>query len=404
MKSLSKEYVEIMEEYLGGFPASDIEGFAYSLDNPIEMVGRQDELNEIIRTLKNDEDLYLTGAPGSGRYSLIRQASKEVNAALLPINCVRARDGASFVRLFIREIFCSFGVKHRNLILQKLICINSSCQDDIFIVRDREDVPILMNGNLDKESLWLVFNHVISSIQEIINDVGGRSVILLNQFSHIRSWDRTGKWEEFLTDKVKCDPGVSYIILGTVAEEYSNLIVNNDNSIKLLELRPLPRHIIMAWARQELHLNHLSFDFMDGAHDLFLEIVQGHIGDARIILSQLILICKPNEEIKSAKLRQALDNILKDFSAIFETLLFMLPYSQLQLIECFAVESTKKPHKKDYREKYGLSKGGTLQAALKGLQQKGLIYGAEYGHQLTLPIFSYWIRSNKKSSMSLDGW
>ena len=42
--------------------------------------------------------------------------------------------------------------------------------------------------------------------------------------------------------------------------------------------------------------------------------------------------------------------------------------------------------------KHGLSRGGSLQVSLTGLQHKGLIYSAEQGYQLALPLLALWLR------------
>jgi hypothetical protein len=39
-----------------------------------------------------------------------------------------------------------------------------------------------------------------------------------------------------------------------------------------------------------------------------------------------------------------------------------------------------------------LSRGSSLQGAIAGLQHKGLIYGAEQGYRLALPLFALWLR------------
>jgi hypothetical protein len=72
--------------------------------------------------------------------------------------------------------------------------------------------------------------------------------------------------------------------------------------------------------------------------------------------------------------------------------LVLLPASQAQLLESLALDPTDKPQSREYITKHSLSRGGTLQGALLGLQHKGLIYGAEYGYRLALPLFALWLR------------
>jgi hypothetical protein len=57
-----------------------------------------------------------------------------------------------------------------------------------------------------------------------------------------------------------------------------------------------------------------------------------------------------------------------------------------------ALDPTEKPQSRDYIQKHGLSRGGSLQGALTGLQHKGLIYNAEQGYQLALSLLALWLR------------
>jgi hypothetical protein len=57
-----------------------------------------------------------------------------------------------------------------------------------------------------------------------------------------------------------------------------------------------------------------------------------------------------------------------------------------------ALDPTNKPQSRDYINKHHLSRGGSLQGAIAGLQHKGLIYGAELNYRIALPLFALWIR------------
>ena len=84
--------------------------------------------------------------------------------------------------------------------------------------------------------------------------------------------------------------------------------------------------------------------------------------------------------------------MLQDLSMTFASLLMLLPASQVQLLQCLALDPTQKPQSREYIQKHGLFRGGSLQGALSGLQQKGLIYGSQQGYRLALPLLALWIR------------
>jgi hypothetical protein len=120
--------------------------------------------------------------------------------------------------------------------------------------------------------------------------------------------------------------------------------------------------------------------------------VQGHFGDAMALIRRLKTLSQPDGLISADQVQQAIQELLKDLSIIFESLLMLLPASQVQLLECLALDPTEKPQSREYIQKHGLSRGGSLQGALTGLQQKGLIYGSKLGYRLALPLLALWIR------------
>ncbi len=84
--------------------------------------------------------------------------------------------------------------------------------------------------------------------------------------------------------------------------------------------------------------------------------------------------------------------LVEDLALTFESLLLLLPSSQVRVLESLALDPTDSPHSREYIQKHGLSRGGGLQGALASLQQKGLVYGAEYGYRITMPLLAFWLK------------
>jgi MoxR-like ATPase len=86
---------------------------------PQDLVGRQQELQQVSQILSIDGDLLITGVPGSGRRSLIRWAAQKVKARVLEIDCLRTTDGKRFLQLFAESLMATFTApKERALIGQ----------------------------------------------------------------------------------------------------------------------------------------------------------------------------------------------------------------------------------------------------------------------------------------------
>jgi hypothetical protein len=99
-----------------------------------------------------------------------------------------------------------------------------------------------------------------------------------------------------------------------------------------------------------------------------------------------------NTLITEEDVKKAIKGLLKDLSMTYESLLMLLPANQVHLLESLAIDPTDKPQSKEYIQKHGLSRGGSLQGALTGLQHKGLIYNAENGYRLAMPLLALWLK------------
>ena len=83
---------------------------------------------------------------------------------------------------------------------------------------------------------------------------------------------------------------------------------------------------------------------------------------------------------------------MEDLSLTFESLILLLPPSQVRVLESLALDPTDSPHSRDYIQKHQLSRGGGLQGALASLEQKGLVYGPDYGYRMTMPLLAFWLK------------
>ncbi|HEY9653130.1 MAG TPA: ATP-binding protein, partial [Coleofasciculaceae cyanobacterium] len=210
-------------------------------------------------------------------------------------------------------------------------------------------------------------------------------------FPHIRSWDKHRVWETFLRQELNRQTHVNYVLVATIAET-STHPEETDSSLEIVQMAPLSNDVVAAWVQDVLHIKGLTFDPRSQALELFLNAVQGHLGDASALVRRLKSVQVADGLIRNAQVEQAIQELLADLSMVFESLLMLLPANQAHLLESLALDPTDKPQSRDYIHKHGLSRGGSLQGAIAGLQHKGLIYGSEQGYRLALPLLALWLR------------
>lgn len=357
-------------------------GYILDLATPLQLIGRSAEFQHVVEVLARDGDLLITGVPGSGRRTLVRGAAQEVGAIALEIDCIRAIDGQRFVQLLAEAISPNWQPEK----IQSWVAQNAS---EFFIWNPEGKLKIL--PSLNQKQLWQAFEILLQLTQIIAVDLQQRVVLILQSFPHIRSWDRNNLWEATFRREIKAQTEVNYVLIATIAETSQHTDENN-YPLETIQLPPLDKDVLGLWAREMLHTQGLKFDSRSCALQLFLDAVKGHIGDAMALIRRLQTLCHTDELITEEHVQQAIAGLLKDLSITFESLLMLLPANQVHLLECLALDPTAKPQSKEYIQKHGLSRGGSLQGALTGLQHKGLIYNAEQGYRLALPLLGLWLQ------------
>jgi hypothetical protein len=352
------------------------------LATPLQLIGRSAEFQHIVEVLARDGDLLITGVPGSGRRTLVKGAAQAVGAIVLEIDCIRAIDGQRFVQLLAETI-------SQNWQLEKIKGWVAENASEFFVWNPEGKLKLL--SSLNQKQMWQAFEILLQLPQMIATDLQQRVVLILQSFPHIRSWDRNNLWETTFRREIKAQTEVSYVLIATIAET-SQQPDETDYPLETMQLPPLAKDVLGLWAREMLNTQGLKFDSRSCALQLFLDAVQGHIGDAMTLIRRLQTLCRPDGLITEAEVQDAIAGLLKDLSITFESLLMLLPANQVHLLECLALDATEKPQSKEYIQKHGLSRGGSLQGALSGLQHKGLIYNAEQGYRLALPLLALWLQ------------
>jgi hypothetical protein len=353
-----------------------------NLSIPLQLIGRSVEFQRIIEILSEDGDLLITGVPGSGRRTLVRGAGQEVGAVILEIDCIRATEAERLVQLLAEAISQNWEAEK----IQAWVNDNSS---EFFTFNSQNHLKLI--HALEQKQLWQAFANLLDLLEIIAVDINKRILLILHSFPHIRSWDRNSLWETTFRQEVKAYPHVSYVLIATIAESNQNTDDTN-YPIETIQLAPLAKDVVALWAREILHTQGFTFDCHSQALQLFLEAVQGHIGDGMAIIRRLSASRYADGLIREQDIQEAIAGLLKDLSMTYESLLMLLPANQVHLLESLAIDPTNKPQKKEYIQKHRLSRGGSLQGALSGLQHKGLIYDAEHGYRLAMPLLALWLR------------
>lgn len=236
-----------------------------------------------------------------------------------------------------------------------------------------------------------MFQALLALPQYLAEALDCRVVVTFQNFPHLRSWDRQGKWEAELRQEIQRQTRVSYALVSTVVEPW--VIASN---LAVIHLRPVPDEVMTPWLVEAVAAEGLTFDPSDRALALFLSMVQGHVGDATTLARRVWLdqraVNTGASVIQAHHVQRSMVGLVADLAVTFEALLLLLPPSQVRVLESLALDPTDSPQSRNYIKKHQLSRGGGLQGALNSLEQKGLIYGPQLGYRIALPLFGFWLR------------
>ncbi|BAS58685.1 MULTISPECIES: AAA family ATPase [Leptolyngbya] len=341
-----------------------------------QLIGRHAELEQVSQILLGDHDILLAGVPGIGRRTLMRAAAQACSARVLEIDCLRATNYSRFLELLAEAIIQTFKSP------EELAFIDRWSKEHPFILRSQQGrTQLVWHPVPGKE--WTLFEALLTLPQALAEWLDSRVVIVFQNFPHLKSFDRSNKWEQYLRQEVQRQSRVSYALIATVAERWSE-----PDELRVLSLSPLPDEVLQTWLIEAMAAEKLKFEPESVA--VFLNYVQGHFGDAITLARRIRLeaetIVQPHHVERSAIA------LIEDLSVTFESLILLLPHSQVRVLESLALDPTDSPHAREYIQKHNLSRGGGLQGALASLEQKGLVYGAELGYRIALPMLGAWMK------------
>jgi hypothetical protein len=362
---------------------------------PQQLVGREAQQQQISQILSQDGDFFVVGV-----------AAQKVGARVLEIDCLRTTSASRFLHLLadgILEVFANAA---------ELSFIQRWSTDKPLVFEQFPSQRPRLVWHQPSSQEWAILQVLLALPQLMAEWLDCRVVIVFLNFPHVRSWDRSGQWEDYLQQEIQHQSRVSYALVSTVVEPWVQ-----QSNLQSIALAPLESERMKAWIVPAMATEGLRFDEKSQALNLFLENVQGHLGSAIALARRIWLdrcafsshlvnweknfpasqplqdfLVASNSLIEAHHVHGCTLALVEDLSITFESLILLLPPSQVRVLESLALDPTDKPQAGEYIQKHQLTRGGGLQGALASLEQKGLLYGAQHNYRIALPFLAFWLR------------
>ncbi|MGB3309448.1 MAG: hypothetical protein WBG32_00620 [Nodosilinea sp.] len=353
---------------------------------PQDLICRDLELEQVCALLRQDSDFVVTGVPGIGRRTLIRSAARQQGSRCLEIDLLRCRNSGQFLRFLADGIMGIFSGPGEIAKIQQW-SLGQPLSVDLTL---EAEARLVWPKTMGKE--WPLFEGLLALPQHLAEWLDCQVVIVFHNFPHLRSWDRQGKWESYLRQEIQRQSRVSYALVATIAEPWMLA-----SRLPVVSLTPLSDRELQPWIISTIATASLKFDPESQSLELFLGYVQGHMRAAITLAQRLWLNCNAiappiPELIQAHQVHSTMLALVQDMGVTFESLLLLLPPTQARVLESLSLDPTDSPQSNAYIKKHQLSRGGGLQGALTSLEQKGLIYGPQFGYRIALPMLDFWLK------------
>jgi hypothetical protein len=184
----------------------------------------------------------------------VRFAAQQVGARVVEIDCLRATDYARFLQLLSDAILSVFSRPMELSLIQSWIEPHGLELDTSSTGRAKllmQFVP----GASDEHRHWEIFQVLLALPQRLAESMDCRVVLMFQNFPHLRSWDRSSKWEHYLRQEIQLQTRVSYAIIATVAQKWEE-----QKDMESMFLSPVADSDLRSWLVTSMRQVELSLD------------------------------------------------------------------------------------------------------------------------------------------------
>lgn len=372
---------------------------AIKLANPFVIQGyvspeyfcdRKEETEMICNHFENGRNITLVAPRRIGKTGLIKNVfyhieSQDKHAICLYLDIFATKNLQDFTEMFGSVVFNGFARKEKSF-LQKTASLLGSLRP-VFSNDPYTGMPkmsITVDPSRSQLTIQQIFDLLATSRHHIY--------IAIDEFQQIANYPEAGT-EALLRSHIQFATGVHFIFAGSkhhlMAEMFGSPQRPFFQSTEMMDLKPLDKEVYYEFAHQFFEKNRGSLD-----RDTFMQLYDNFEGHTWYIQNVLNRLYETRRHVKSMDdVNRAIVQLVDSKSAQYESLAQFLSSNQFNLLKAIASDGiAAEPTGAKFIRQHNMVSASAVQAALKSLVEKEIIYRTRRGYMIYDRFMSIWLK------------
>ncbi|MCK4312273.1 MAG: ATP-binding protein [Candidatus Cloacimonetes bacterium] len=357
---------------------------------------RKEEINELIRAIRNGQNVILFSPRRYGKTSLIKEVLKRVkkNGILTYyIDLYPAITKHKFIEIYANGIASNIPGKIEKIIatLKKIIPLLIPK----IIVKPEGQAEFEFSYDKSAESIPAILDDLFMSVEKIADRKKKNAVVVFDEFQEITNYGDE-EIERKMRSIFQMHQNVSYIFMGSKRHLMDEIFNRRDRAFyksgKHLVLNKINPAELTTFIKEKF--NNTNFNISDEAIFTIVEKASAHPYYTQFLCSELWNLNLDTKQITTETIDIAVKNLLSKESSAYINIWESLSIRQKQVLNSLAKFGGSNIFKKEFLAYSSIPSISTLQRAVKKIYTDGILNKTNGTYIIEDVFFEHWILDN----------
>lgn len=355
---------------------------------------RKSEINELLRDIKNGQNVMLYSPRRYGKTSLVKEAlrrAKTQGIFTVYIDLYPALSEEDFVRLSVKSITEQLRGSVTG-ILKKVRDLFKNLSPKMSVDIGDSGMPSFQ-VTLDRKDVLPAIEDVFGGLCKSIKSKGKRGVVVFDEFQQIAVF-KTDRLEKELRTQIQSHREISYIFMGSKKHLIYD-IFNNPNrpfykSTKHFPLEKISEEHLVSFIHNKFFA--LKKVIKTDIIREILKITENHPYYTQFLCHVLCEMVERKKNVPLSEVHASIDVVLKREEAAFDNIWMVLTVKQKQVLIALAkANEDDKLFSTDFLGTHNIGSASTMQKALSNLVDRDLVDRDGNNYSILDIFFKLWI-------------